>query len=447
MISTASWRSESQRLLAIALPLAAAQLGQMLMMISSSMILGRLGSVVLAAGGLSASLIAFLTVVTQGLLASMQPLIAQARGRGDSEQSVQRRTLAAALVLALLVSLPLILLLQVIEPLLRATGVATDIAQLAGEYCRAWCWGVPAVLCSAVLRYYLAAQEHPRIVMWLFLAITLLHFPLSWQLTLKDYGIAGAGYALSLCWWMVVLGLFCYCHWRRIFPAGLWQLRWHELKGALGTLLRLGWPIGGVYAAEMGLVSLSSLLIGRFGTTSLSAHMICLNLANMLFMVPLALGQATTVRVAWHHGRMAPDAYRMVGKLAMLFGAVFAMLAAVPLTLCGEWITKLFLTDSDIRFAEINQLTATLFTILALYLLFDGLQTIITGALRGLQDTRAPLFYCLLGYWGIAFPVGLTLAWGLHWQAPGLWSGYALGLASVSLLLLRRWRRKTDNKE
>lgn len=202
--------------------------------------------------------------------------------------------------MSLLVSLPLILLLTHISPLLRLFGVTADVAVYAGQFYRAYAWGIPAMLCSAPRRYYLASLERTRIVMWVAFIVAGVHFPLSWLWVLGagsvGEGIAGAGYALSLCWWLMFIGLALYSARQRRLPPGLLGLRARELRTA----------IGGLYAAEMGLISLSSLLAGQFGAVSLSTHMICMNVANIIFMVPLSLGQAATVRVAYFTGRLQP---------------------------------------------------------------------------------------------------------------------------------------------
>ncbi len=435
---------ESKRLLAIAMPLAVAQLAQMLMTITASLILGRLDSVALAAGGLSTSLTAFIALIAQGILASLQPLIAQARGQNRAVEATQNQIVAAALVMAAAVSIVLIVALCNIEALLSFAQVDSQVVKLAGAFCQAYAWGIPAILCSAVLRYYLAAVERAKVVMWTFFVATLVYAPISWLWVLSDYGIgiAGAGYALSLNWWMILLGLALYCRRHQLLSTQMFSIPVGDVLASARAIFKLGWPIGGIYAAEMGLVSLSSLLVGRFGTSALSAHMICLNVANILFMVPLALGQAAAVRVGFHYGRGAAQDYKRSGDLAIAFGVGYALLVSVPLLFQHTWIIGFFLDANDAQFEQISALTGTLFAVMAMYLLFDGLQTILAGALRGLHDTRTPMFFCLFGYWGIAFVVGYLAAYQLDMQTQGLWIGYAFGLAVVCGLLFLRWRRK-----
>ncbi len=435
---------EGKYLLAIAMPLAVAQLAQMLMTITASLILGRLDSVALAAGGLSTSLTAFITLIAQGMLASLQPLIAQVRGQNVAVEAKQNQIVVAALMMALGGSVVLVLALCNIETLLNLAHLDSKVVTLAGAFCQAYAWGIPAILCSAVLRYYLAAVERAKVVMWVFFIATLVYAPISWFWVLSDYGIgiAGAGYALSVNWWMILIGLVVYCRYHRLLSAQCFVLSWQDIQKSARAIITLGWPIGGIYAAEMGLVSLSSLLVGQFGTAALSAHMICLNVANILFMVPLALGQAAAVRVGFHYGRANLIDGKRSGDLAMMFGIAYAMVIALPLLFQHTWILGFFLDPSDAEFEQISTLTGGLFVIMAMYLLFDGLQTILAGALRGLHDTRTPMLYCLLGYWGIALAVGYVAAYPLAMRTQGLWIGYAFGLAVVCGLLVLRWRRK-----
>ncbi|MBT9433112.1 hypothetical protein JZM24_15070 [Candidatus Sodalis endolongispinus] len=144
--------------------------------------------------------------------------------------------------------------------------------------------------------------------------------------------------------------------------------------------------------------------------------------------------------MAFFTGRLQPRHCRRAGNRALALGAVVMLCAAATLALFGQHILRVFIAPTDRQFAAIDALTARLFAILACHMVFDGMQTIAAGALRGLKDTRYPLVICLAGYWGIACPCALVLAFGLSWGAVGLWSGYALGLAVVAGLLLLRWR-------
>ncbi|HEY0288060.1 MAG TPA: MATE family efflux transporter [Pseudomonas sp.] len=448
--ATGHKRHEFRALLALAVPLAAAQIGQMAMAVTTGIQLGHVGSLALAAGGLGASITSVLVLVSQGVLAGIQPIIAQARGRADEHtQQAYAGALWAALALALIASLLVVPLLLNLTPLLELMGVETDVAALTASYCRNFAWGVPAILAYAPLRYYLAALEQIRVILLLAFAGAAVNALLGWMLIFgtpywTGLGVAGGGLALSTTWWCMLLALVWYCQVHRRLPQ-LRFLSWPTLVRNTQEVFAVGWPIGGLYAAEIGLVTLATLQVARLGPVELGAHLICMNIVNIIFMVPLALSQAATIRVATFIGLNQPWAVRRSGWSALMLAGLFMVLSGLLITWQEQRIVTLFLPSDDANFAAILELNHSLFLILALYFVFDGIQTVATGALRGLKDTRAPMLICLCGYWGLAFPVGLFLARGLGWGAAGFWCGYAVGLAVVAALLTLRWHHTTHS--
>lgn len=443
-------RHELRALLALALPLATAQIGQMAMAVTTGIQLGHLSSVALAAGGLGASITSVLVLVAQGVLAGIQPIIAQARGRADEHtEAAYAGALWAALILALLASLLIVPVLMNMSTLLGWFGVEADIARLTAAYCQGFSLGVPAILAYAPLRYYLAALEQVRVILLLALAGAALNALLGGLLIFGSghwtgLGVAGGGLALSGTWWCMLLVLAGYCLIQRRLPlVGI--SNWPTLGRNLREALAVGWPIGGLYAAEIGLVTLATVQVARFSPIELGAHLICMNIVNIVFMVPLALSQAVTIRVATFIGLKQPAAARHSGWTALALASLFMASAGLFITWQQPRIVALFLAEDDENFAAILQLSHSLFLILALYFVFDGIQTVATGALRGFKDTRAPLLICLCGYWGLAFPVGLFLGLELGWGSAGFWSGYATGLAAVALALTLRWQHTTRN--
>ncbi|HEX8595027.1 MAG TPA: MATE family efflux transporter [Pseudomonas sp.] len=452
MISRAHslYRQELRALLALALPLATAQIGQMAMAVTTGIQLGHLSSLALAAGGLGASITSVLVLVCQGVLAGIQPIIAQARGRADEQtEAAYAGALWAALALALIAALLIVPVLMNMSTVLGWLGVEADIAGLTAAYCRGFAWGVPAILAYAPLRYYLAALEQVRVILLLAFAGAGLNALLGGLLIFDGehgagLGVAGGGLALSITWWCMLLVMVWYCRVQRRLP----QARiatWPVLVRNIREVVAVGWPIGGLYAAEIGLVTLASVQIARFSPVQLGAHLICLNIVNIVFMVPLALSQAATIRVATFVGLNQPAAARNSGWTALALASLFMVSAGLLIAWQQPRLVTLFLARDDENFGAILELSHSLFLILALYFVFDGIQTVATGALRGLKDTRAPMLICLCGYWGLAFPVGLFLGRGLGWGAAGFWSGYALGLAAVALALTLRWHHTTRN--
>lgn len=439
-----SWRRELIEILVLSAPLATAQLAQMAMGITDTIMLGRVSSEALAAGGLAAN-VAFMMLITgQGLVASLQPLVAQ--GRGAADHSSFARVLAAGLVVSALAAVPIVLVLLRIDPLLDAIGEPRAVSRLAACYAAAFAWGVPAGMIQYALRNYLSALERPRIIMIVMVTACAANLGLNWVLVfghlgLPALGVRGAGYATSITWWGMLAAFILHLHLARLVPAGLFRLDLTQLSRGIRAVLALGWPIAGIYLVECGLFSVSSLLMGWFGAVALAAHQICLNIASFTFMVPLAISQAATVRVGFHIGAGAVHRARAAGIAAIGLGIGFMAITAVTMTSLSQPIFHLYLDQADPDLAAVQGLGAQLIVIAALFQMFDGAQVVAAGALRGLKDTQASLIAGAIGYWGLGMPLGAGLAFWLGLGPVGLWWGFVGGLVAVSIMLSRRFHR------
>jgi MATE family multidrug resistance protein len=439
-------RREIREILALALPLAAAQIAQILMGITDSVMMGRLGTDDLAAGSLGANVAMFLVMVTQGVLSSMQPLIAHARGAGQT--TLPGRILASGMALALMAALPIVLILTHIDLLLGAIGEPRVLAHLAHDYQRAFAWGVPAALLMWTLRNYLSATERPRVIMIALAGGALLNLGLNRLLIfggfgLPAFGIAGSGYATALVMWLLLATLAGYMGLTRLFP---WRDGFPDaasLRHGIASILRLGWPIGGAYVAEMGLFSGAALVMGYFGPIAVAANQICIGVAALTFMVPMAIGQAAMVRIGLHAGGRNIARARDAGRTAILLGIGFMMTTAVVIWLGARHILGLYLDPTDPHSPAVMALGMRLLALAALFQVFDGTQTVCLGVLRGLKDTRVPFYAGILAYWGLGMPIGLGLAFLLGFGPEGIWWGFVVGLVVIAAILPLRFIRLT----
>jgi MATE family multidrug resistance protein len=252
-------------------------------------------------------------------------------------------------------------------------------------------------------------------------------------------GVAGSGYASATNQWLMLAGLaLCI----RVTPglAGLHLLRrafalsWTPMA----SILRLGVPIGGSMGVEVGVFLAAGILMGLLGTAALGAHQIVLNCAGISFMVPLGLGQAATVRVAYELGADRALAARRAGFVALALGIGFMSATAVVLWSVPGAIISVYIDITDPANRDTVQIARHLIAIAALFQVFDGMQVIAAGALRGYKDTMVPMLLAGFGYWGAGFGGGWLFAFPLGYGAVGLWWGLALGLAVVAVLLTRR---------
>jgi MATE family multidrug resistance protein len=435
--------AELRATLGLATPLVAANLAQMAMGVTDTVMVGRLGALPLAAAGLGAMLYFTGGVMLQGILSAVAPLTAHALGTGDRDAA--GRIAGAGLVLAVLLALPFVAVLTSLPVLLEAFGYDAVLVVEIGRFLRAIAWGGPAFLSFAVLRSLFAALSQTRAIMAVLVVCVAGNAALNWvliygHLVMPPLGVAGSGYASAINQWLIFAGL-ALC--TRIVPgvAGLRMLR-SALAGsrrAMASLLRLGLPIGGMMGIEVGVFLAAGILIGLLGTAALGAHQLVLNSAGLTFMVPLGLSQAATVRVAYELGAGRTRAARRAGFVALALGIGFMSATAVVLWTVPEAVIAVYVDIADPANHQTVEIARQLIAIAALFQVFDGMQTIAAGALRGYKDTFVPMLLATAGYWGAGFAGGWLLAFPLGHGAVGLWWGLALGLAVVAILLTLRF--------
>ena len=435
--------AELRATLALAAPLAAANLAQMAMAVTDIVMVGRLGAMPLAAAGLGGMLYFTGGVMLQGILTAVAPLAAHALGAGD--RAAAGRIAGAGLVLALLLAAPFIAGLTNLDRLLHALGYDPTLAAEIGRFLRAIAWGGPAFLGFAVLRSLLAALSRTRAIMMVLLVCVAGNAGLNWMLIYGHLGapalgVAGSGYASAINQCLIFVGL-ALC--TRALP-GLSGLRVIRSVFAarcwvhVGSILRLGLPIGGIMGVEVGVFLTAGILMGLLGTAALGAHQLVLNCAGISFMVPLGLGQAATVRVAYELGTGRTYAARRAAYTALALGVAFMSATAVLLWTVPQAIIAVYIDIADATNRETVQIARRLLAIAAIFQVFDGVQVIAAGALRGYKDTMIPMLLAGFGYWGAGFLGGWLLAFPFGYGAVGLWWGLALGLGVVAALLSLR---------
>jgi MATE family, multidrug efflux pump len=430
--------TEIRATLAIAAPLAGANLAQMAMHVTNAVMVGHLGAVSLAAAGLGAALYATLLMTSQGVLTAVAPLAAHAIGADDHPTA--GGVAGAGLIVAALLAAPVIAILAGFPLLLAALGYDPELVAGIGTYLRAISWGAPAFLGIAVLRFLLVAAFRARIIMVISLGAVPLNAVLNWVLIFGHFGVPGLGIFGSACATAIVqwLTLCCFAGYLMLTPTKIPVAIGRIVLREIPRILRLGLPIGALRGLEIGLFVTTGILMGLLGADALGAHQLVFNVVGVCFMIPLGLGQAATVRVAFQLGLGAPVAARRAGFVALALGAAFmvgsaALLLAAPQTLIG-----FYLDLGDTANRGLVEIALRLFFIAALFQVFDGVQVIAVGALRGYADTAVPMLIAAIGYWAIGFAGGCFLAFPLGLGAVGLWSGLALGLAVVAILLTLR---------
>ena len=432
--------SEIRATLAVAAPLAVANLAQMAMGLTNTIMVGHLGAAPLAAAGLGGVLYFMLLMLCQGVLTSVAPLAAHAIGADDHPTA--GRVAGAGLIVAAALAVPVIAILTVIPWLLGALGYEPGLAAGIGDYLRMIRWGAPAFLGFAVLRFLLVAAFRTRIVMIVPLCAIPINAAFNWVLIFGHFGMptlgsAGSGCATAIVQWLTLL---CFAGYMLTMPTRTPVRLAIRVLSEIPRILRLGLPIGALLGLEVGLFAVTGVVMGLLGADALGAHQLVLNVASVTFMVPLGLGQAATVRVAFQLGLGVPAAARRAAYVAVALGAAFMSTTAMALLLLPRTIASAYVDIGDPANAALLSIAVPFFVIAAVFQIFDGVQVIAVGALRGYRDTAVPMLIAAVGYWAIGFAGSWLLAFPLGLGPVGLWLGLALGLAVVATALIVRLR-------
>ncbi len=441
------WRSEIKATVSLAWPMVLTNLAQTAMTATDVMILGRVGSTTLAASALGSNLYFAPMIFGLGLMLATVPLMAREVGRNRHSVRDLRRTVRQGLWGAVFVAIPIWALLWQGEAMLLAMRQEPALAAEAGLYLRALQWGLLPFYFFIVLRSFISALERPGwalVIVFLAVACNVL---LNWMFMFGNLGapamgIAGSGFATTLSSVLMFAGLALVVvvekKFRRYQIFGrFWRSDWPRLR----TLLRLGLPIAGILAFEVTIFNVSALLMGLIDADSLAAHAIAIQIGSISFMVPLGLNQAATVRVGLAHGARNPEGVSRAGWTSFVIGVSFMALTGLVMILAPHLLIRAFIDVADPANAHVIGLAVSFLAFAALFQVFDGAQAVAAGMLRGLHDTRVPMIYAAIGYWGVGLPLGVLLAFHFGMAGIGIWIGLALGLAVVAVLLLARWLR------
>ena len=440
------WRGmihEVRPTLRLALPLVIAEIGWMSMGIVDTIMVGRLPDSAVAIGAVSLGQGLYYTtaIFGSGLLLGMDTLVSHAFGRNDLDDA--RHSLVNSIVLALLLTPVLVGIVALWPPLMRLFGIPAEILRQMDPFVTALNWSTLPLLMYFALRRYLQAVNVVKPITFALISANLVNFVGNWVFIyghwgFRAYGVPGSGWSTCFArlYMAGVLAATLFWHRRRL---RLFEGRVHIDIRRIGRLLALGFPAAMQILLEAGVFSTVTAIAGKLGAVSLAGHQIALNAAALTYMMPLGISSAAAVRVGQALGRGDRQAARRAGWTAILVGAAFMMAAGIVFVTIPRYIARIFTPDQ-----QVIRIGVTLLYVAAAFELFDGLQTVATGALRGLGDTRTPAVINLLAYWVIGLPLGWQLCFRLHWGAAGLWIGLCLGLILIGSTLVLVWERQIN---
>jgi len=434
----AKWRAELIAMITLAVPVVLSELGWMAQGVVDNIMVGKLGAVAIGAVALGNAVYYTPSLFGIGLLLGLDTLVSQAYGRKDHDDC--HRWLAQGVYLACIVTPPLMVLIAAASYGFMRFGVIPEVAVLSGGYLRILNWGTLPLLLYGGTRRYLQGVGQVRVITVTYVLANLLNWFGNWVLIYGKFGMPALGVngsAISTCVSRVamaaaLLGFAWRYERKRGHP--LFQHWAGPQFDRLRKLVQIGAPAAGQIVLEVGAWNLSTFAAGYLTPVALATHAIALNYASISYMVPLGMSAAAAVSVGHAVGAGDPERARRAGWLALALGTSFMLMAAVVFLVAPKPLIELYTRDPRVLIVG-----PSLLWIAAAFQIFDGIQTVCTGALRGLGETRVPMIANLVGYWAMGLPLGFTLCFVLKWGIYGMWIGLTLALIVISMTLLRRW--------
>ncbi|OAM76052.1 MATE family efflux transporter [Devosia elaeis] len=441
--ATSGWRQELRATFALAWPLVIAQLAQNALHTTDVILLGWLGPAYLAAGTLGTTFFMPFLLFGVGVVGAVAPLVAQARGERNIKaiRRIVRQGFWVAIVLATLL-LPLVLQIRPIYQMLGQDPMATEMAE---QFVQIVAWSLFPAIGIIALRSFLSAFDATRAILVITVLGVVVNALIAYALIFGNFGLPrlelrGAGIAtLTTNIVMFVVMLIYVVRHRRFRRFNILMRFWKPDWGYFRSIFAIGTPIALTVLAEVGMFTAAALLMGRIGTDEVAAHAIALQCASMAFMVPLGLGIAATVRVGVAYGRRDREGIRKAGWMAFMLGTGFMLISCLAFLLFSRPIVSIFLDPSVPANANAVNLAVSFLAIAGIFQLVDGAQVTAAHALRGLSDTKIPMVLAILGYWMVGLPTSYVLGFVFDWRGVGIWTGLAVGLTFVSIVLLARF--------
>ena len=437
VLTATTCRYELKQLFHLMLPILVTQFSQAGLGLIDTIMAGRLSPTDLAAIAVGVGLWIPVMLLFSGIMIATTPLVAEAKGARTPEKiaTIARQSLWVAFILGVIAGL----VLQVLPLTLPLLGVPESLQPKAGLFLHAIGFGMPAVTMYAALRGYSEAIGYPRPVTAISLMALLLLVPLNFIFMygvgpIPALGSAGCGFATAILQWLMLMSLALYIFKNRVYQSSQPFSHWEKLNGYwLKRILKLGFPIGLAIFFEVSIFSTAAIVLSPLGETIVAAHQIAISVTSQLFMIPMSLAIALTIRVGTYYGEQNWDAMRRVQGLGLMTATILALLIMLMLWVFRSEIVALYTSDP-----MVTQIALYLVLFAVAYQLMDAWQISAAGCLRGMQDTKGPMWITMIAYWLIAFPVGVYLSRFGDMGAAGVWVGLIVGLSVACVLLLAR---------
>jgi MATE family multidrug resistance protein len=432
---------EAPRTFALALPIIAGFLGQMLMGVADAVMVGWVGVTQLAACAFANNVLSVPMVFGFGILSAVS--VSASHSHGSNRPRLAGESLRGGLLIALTMGLILVTLVHVLIPFISVFGQAPEVNETAKTYFLYIAWSLVPLFVTGSTKNFCEALERPWPPFWIMIGGVLLNVLLNWvfifgNLGMPALGIDGAGLATLLSRSATMLGVICYPFLSPILREAL-PNRW--LAGGLFSecrrLLGIGLHSGGLSLCEVSGFAFGAVMMGWLGVIPLAAHQIAISCAGATFMVPLGLGQALSVRVSHARGGQRDEQISAIVNGALLLTVGMMAVFASCYLFLGKQIASVFVDD-----AAVTAVAIELLVLAGVFQVFDGIQIVSSGALRGFGDTKIPFLIGIVSYWFVALPTSWLAAFHLHLGARGIWVGFVFGLAVAAIALFLRLQNK-----
>ncbi|BBI19278.1 multidrug resistance protein NorM [Qipengyuania flava] len=442
------WRAELGATLRLSWPLAAANLLQMLTYAIDVIFIARLGEDQLAASALAIALFGLVLWALSGLTGAVAPVAAAELGERAPALRPVRRSVRMALWLAVFSGVAGIGICLLLGPLMHVTGQQAQITALAIEYNSLLVLSLVPMLFNNVLRSFVSTLDRPIFATaitagGIFVNALANYAFIFGNLGAPELGLQGAAVATilttltTLAAYVVAIRLDPRLHRYRVFGRW-WSPDWPRLL----HIIRIGTPIALTITAEAGIFGAAAFLMGNIGASQLAAHTVALQIAALAFQVPFGVGQAATIRVGYFYGARDPDGMKRAGWTAIVVGTGFMAFTALLMIMIPKPLIAIYVDPWDPKNAVLVGFALQYIVIAAAFQLFDGMQAVAAGALRGLQDTRIPMWIAAFAYWVPGIGTALALGFYTPLEGVGVWIGLATGLTVAAALLGWRWHRR-----
>lgn len=433
-----NFKSHFSKTFSLAYPVMLSQLGQVLVGVADSMMVGRLGAEPLAAASLANSIFFVVLMFGVGVSMSITPLVAMADGKNKSNRI--SRLFNHGFLINMSTALMLFLLILLASPLLSHLNQPDEVVVLAIPYLAIITLSLVPFMFFQTYKQFAEGLSQTKQAMYITIFCNGINIFLNWvliygKLGFPALGLNGAGWATLIS--RVLMGFMMYWYVSRSKRYSVYNLKITLQKlnfPMISRILRIGVPTGFQFIFEVGAFSTAAIMMGWIGVTALASHQIAINLASISYMMASGLSTAAMVRVGNQLGQGNIQTMREAGFTVFIMVALFMSISAFIFITFREFLPSLYISDP-----EVIQMSATLLIIAGIFQLSDGIQVVGLGALRGMADVKVPTLVTLIAYWVIGLPLGYILAFHFSMSEVGIWLGLLLGLTLTGLMLLYRF--------